>query len=126
LTEELALHPGHRQFVARLAVGHPNRRPPATATNTHLEHIALHRPARDHDPAAAQQLVDLHRGEVRRHPLGDLVVVGRQQPPRLAVTVGAVGTHRLDDHADQRVGQLLLAAIMHQPERLGRPDCHPT
>jgi hypothetical protein len=106
------------QLVARLAVRHPHRRCPATAAATHLEHIALHRPARDHHTPAAQQIMDLHCGEIRLHPLGDLIVVGGQQPPRLTAAVDPMGTHRLDHHADQHVGQLLLATVPNQPGRL--------
>ena len=42
--------------------------------------------------------------------------MGLQQPPRLAVAVGAVRAHRLDHQPDEHVGQLLVAAVADQTE----------
>ena len=105
------------QLVARFAVDDPDRRPPAPGPAAHLSDVALHRPARNLDTAPSQQLVDLHRGEIVRDPRRDLVVVGHEHSPRLAVAVGAVRAHRLDNQADEHIGQLLVAAVADQPQR---------
>src|SRR5690606_37532887 len=53
-------------------------------------------------------------------PAVALVVMSGQQPPRLAVAVAAMRTHRLHHSADELIRQLLLAAVTHQPEPFGR------
>jgi hypothetical protein len=104
------------QLVTRLAVVDPHRRTPATCPAAHLGHVALHRAARDLDPAASQQLVDLHCGEIVFDPRCDRIVVGLTQPPRLTVAVEAVRAHRLDHQTDEPVGELLVAALADQTE----------
>jgi hypothetical protein len=104
------------QLVARLTIVDPHRRPPATGAAQDLSHVALHRPARHLDAAAGQQLVDLHRGQVVFDPRRELVVIGLQQSPGLAVAVDAVRTDRFDHHPDERVAQQLVPAVAHQPQ----------
>jgi hypothetical protein len=60
--------------------------------------------------------MDLHRGEIVLDPRRDLVVVDLESSPRLAVTVEAMRSHRLDHHADEHVAQLIVAAIADQAE----------
>ena len=95
------------QLIARLPIGDPHRRASAAAAAAHLQHVALHRAQRHHHTTAFQQLVDLHPRQVGIDPRLDLLVIGGQQPPRLAVTVAAVRTHRLHHQPDEDVGQLL-------------------
>ena len=104
------------QLVARLAIVDPHRRPPTPRAAQDLGHVALHRPARDLDPAARQQLADLHRGEIVLDPRCDLVVMRLTQPPRLTVAVEAMRAHRLDHQTDEPVGQLHVAAIADQTQ----------
>jgi hypothetical protein len=64
---------------------------------------------RDIYPAALKQYPDLDDGEALVHPLGDLVFLGEQNPPRLSVAVGPVPANPFHHLADQLVGELLLA-----------------
>ncbi len=59
------------------------------------------------------------------HPRLDLLLLGEQRPPRLAVAVGAVRADPLDHLADQLVGELLLPAGAVDPELDGGGDVAP-
>src|SRR5215210_7213620 len=110
------------QLVARLTVSDAHRRSPTPAASAHLMHVALHDAHRDGHSTALEQLGDLHPGQVLDHPASDVVVMGDQQPPRLAVAVAAVRTHRLDHHPNDRIGQLILTAVANNTECLDSGD----
>ena len=103
------------QLIAGLAVGHAHGATATAATTDHLRHIALHRARGHRDTTAPQELGDLHRGHTVAHPRIDLVVTVDQQLPCLATSVAAMRTHGLHDDADERVGELRVAAIAPQP-----------
>jgi hypothetical protein len=110
------------QLVARFPIGDPHRRTSTAAAATLLEHIALHRAQRHHHTAAFQQLVDLHPRQIGIDPRLDLVMTGGQEPPRFAMPIASVRSHRLDDHPDEDVCQLLDATVTIQSQLLGGSD----
>jgi hypothetical protein len=81
---------------------------------------------RDHHPLAGEQDADLDHNEPVGHPvLVDLLLVGDERSPRLAVAVGPTGAAELADLADHLVGQLFDAAVAVDAEGLGSGDVAP-
>ena len=92
----------------RRRVVDPHRRL-VSASTTALDGKARQGAVRDLYPAAMKQYPDLDDGEAIVHPLGDLVFLGEQKPPRVSVAVGPVRANPFHHLADQLVGELLLA-----------------
>ena len=116
---ELALHP-------RRPVRDPDRaRPDPKPALRHREPVQ--RPVRHPHPPPGQQLLDLHDAQrvppvTSLDPGPDLLLMCQQQLPRLAVPVRACRTDRVDDLADELVGDRAHARVADQPSGLGRGD----
>jgi hypothetical protein len=110
-TTEVDLH-----LDARWRVVHPDGHGPATSSAA-LGGEPGQGPVWDHHPFAGEQDPDLGDRESLLHPGGDLLLLGNEPVPRLAVAVGSVRTEPLDELTDQFVGALFLTAGPCEPER---------
>jgi hypothetical protein len=92
------------ELVAALAVGDPDRgAPPAPADIQLLKRVAVQRPLRHDKTPASEHLAGLaDRQPVGLQPRLDPLVLGHEQPPRLAVTIGPVRADRLHHLATNR------------------------
>jgi hypothetical protein len=102
-TAEVDLAPNSRWRVVDLHRRH------ASASTTALDGKARQGAVRNLYAAATKQFPDLDGGEAVVHPLGDLVFLGEQKPPRVSLAVRPVRPNPFHHLADQLVSELLLA-----------------
>jgi hypothetical protein len=105
------------QFVSGVAGGDPHRRATCAASDTeHPECVAVQRALRHADAPARQQFTGLHRRQpILDEPGLQLIVIGLDDIPGGAVTVGTVRAHPFAHLADQLVAQLLLSLFAATP-----------
>ena len=117
---EVDLQLGSRRRVIDAHGGGP------LACSASLHREAGQGPVRDHHAFALEEDPDLDDGEpVVSHPPRDLLLLSEQRAPCPAVAVGADRSDRLDQPADQLVGELLLAASAVEAEFDGGRDVAP-
>jgi hypothetical protein len=114
-------HPGEVNLTLhpRLAVRDPHRGAATPAEPAPLDTKPVHRAVGHQHTPPGQQISDLDHGQVLADPLADLLPLGLQRLPSVAVTTGAGRTHRRHHLADHLIGQLPHTAATHHPGRLG-------
>src|SRR5579875_351282 len=102
---DLQLHP-------RLAIGHPNRRPPSRASHAqHFKRVAVQDPLRHGHPPPGKQLARLdHRQALIDQPRLQVAMVGDQYLPRLTSAPRPMWPDLLADLRHHCVAQLPVAA----------------
>jgi hypothetical protein len=109
---DLALHP-------RLAVGHPHSGGGPATEPTPLSAKPVQRPIRHQHTASRKQISDLDHRQVLADPLGDLLPLGLQRVPSLAVAASTDRPHGRHHLADHLIRQLPQATLTTHPGRLG-------
>ncbi len=110
-------------LFAGLAVGHRHRHLlPGRGVTALRRGEPGQRPVRHRDPAALQQLADLHQRQAVFHPPGDLGLHRHQRLPRGAVPGRAGRPNRRHHLPEQLIGQLRLIPVTGQARHLRRRD----